>query len=103
MAATTAFTAWPASLVFSSVASATFSINSDWFISDLQLHCYETPRATRSGGKSALELALLGAPRGARKSVFSPVPSTSSSWFQLDHHSRMSVFSEKRKEIVRKP
>src|SRR5215472_2132492 len=43
MAATTAFTAWPASLVFSFVASATFSTNSDWFISDLQLHCYETP------------------------------------------------------------
>src|SRR5262249_17747890 len=39
MAATTAFTPWPASLVFSSVASATFSTNSDWFISDLQLHC----------------------------------------------------------------
>ena len=56
--------------------------------------------STRSGGKSALELALLGAPRGARKSVFSPAPSTSSSWFQLDHHSRMSVFSDERKEIL---
>src|SRR5262252_5614081 len=54
----------------------------------------------RSGAKSALEFALLGAPRGAQKSVVSRVPSTSSSWFQLDHHSRMSVFSDKRKEIL---
>ena len=54
----------------------------------------------RSGAKSALEFAPLGAPRGAQKSVVSPVPSTSSSWFQLDHHSRMSVFSDKRKKIL---
>src|SRR5215472_6460454 len=45
------------------------------------------------------EFGLLGAPRGAQKSVVSPVPS-SSSCFQLDHHSRMSVFSDKRKEIL---
>src|SRR5215831_14693541 len=43
MAFTTAFTARPAALWFSSVAWATFSISSDWFISDLQLQCYETP------------------------------------------------------------
>jgi hypothetical protein len=101
IAATTAFTAWPASLVFSSVAAATFSTNSDWFISDLQLHCYETPTLNgKRGAKSALAFAALGARRGAQKSVVSPVPSKSSSRFQLDHHSRMSVFSDKRKEIL---
>jgi len=54
----------------------------------------------RSGANSALAFAPLGAPRRAQKSVVSPVPSTSSSWFQLDHHSRMSVFSDKRKKIL---
>src|SRR5262249_15320275 len=57
-------------------------------------------RSRRRGAKSALAFALSGAPRGAQKSVVSPVPSTSSSWFQLEHHSRMSVFSGKRKEIL---
>src|SRR5205823_14421244 len=37
MAFTTAFTAWPAAAWFSSVAWATFSISSDWFISGSQL------------------------------------------------------------------
>src|SRR6516162_6955716 len=37
MAFTTAFTACPAAAWFSSVARATFSISSDWFISDPQL------------------------------------------------------------------
>src|SRR5712672_4501969 len=37
MAFTTAFTAWPAAAWFSSVACATFSISSDWFISGSQL------------------------------------------------------------------
>src|SRR6516162_10499501 len=54
----------------------------------------------RSGAKSALEFSPLGAQREVQKLVVSPVPSTSSSWFQLGHHSRMSVFSDKRKEIL---
>src|SRR5262245_25404016 len=49
MAFTTAFTACSAVAWFSSVARATFSISSDWFISDLQLHCYKTPALARAG------------------------------------------------------
>src|SRR5262249_1279727 len=52
MAFTTAFTACPATAWFSSVARATFSISSDWFISDLQLQRYETPTLARAGLKS---------------------------------------------------
>src|SRR5215469_2467212 len=96
MAAATAFTAWPASLVFSSVASATFSTNSDWFISDLQLHCYETPTLKAKRCKVCARVCSARSP--ARGSL--SCSSTSSSWFQLDHHSRMSVFSDKRKEIL---
>jgi hypothetical protein len=49
IAFTTAFTACPAAAWFSSVARATFSISSDWFISDLQLHrSYGTPNRART-------------------------------------------------------
>src|SRR5215470_18450415 len=74
MAATTAFTAWPASLVFSSVASATFSTNSDWFISVFQLHCYETPTLKAKRCKVCARLRSVRTPREAQKSVVSPVP-----------------------------
>jgi len=49
IAVTTALTACPAAVWFSSVARATFSINTDWFISDVQLQHYEIPTLARAG------------------------------------------------------
>src|SRR5262249_28310588 len=103
MAATTAFTAWPASLVVSSVASATFSTNSDWFISDLQLHCYETPslKANYKQCKVCARVCSARSPaRGSEIGSLSCPINIVILVFQLDHHSRMSVFSDKRKEIL---
>src|SRR5215472_6879700 len=51
IAVTTALTACPAAVWFSSVARATFSINSDWFISDVQLQHYEIPTLARAGSE----------------------------------------------------
>src|SRR6516164_316975 len=76
IAATTAFTAWPASLVFSSVAWATFSTNSDWFISDLQLHCYETPTLKAKRCKVCARVRSARSPARGSEIV------VSSSWFR---------------------
>jgi len=54
IAVTTALTACPAAVWFSSVARATFSINTDWFISDVQLQHYEIPTWLEPGLKSVL-------------------------------------------------
>ena len=51
IAVTTALTACPAAVWFSSVARATFSINTDWFISDVQLQHHETPTLARAGSE----------------------------------------------------
>ena len=51
IAVTTALTACPAAVWFSSVARATFSINTDWFISDVQLQHYEIPTLARAGSE----------------------------------------------------
>jgi len=81
IAVTTALTACPAAVWLSSVARATFSINSDWFISDVQLQHYEIPTLARAGS----EVCAFGhfIPGAAVRSV---TPGASPRWHSCRGH-----------------